>query len=122
MANPVGEDNWLAYIDEQRRHASDLDARVKVVELFKAALGDEPASLRLWLAYCEYFWSLFTECQSPSSSSPSPAPSSSSWAEDERQLGRDLFSFDAALSLWGDGYNATKFRLADSHRFWDRWV
>ncbi|KAI1428709.1 putative pre-mRNA splicing factor [Xylaria sp. FL1777] len=127
MANPVGEDSWLAYIDEQRRHASDLEARVKVVELFKAALGDEPASLRLWLAYCEYFWSLFTECQSPpqppppSSSSSSPSPSSS-WTEEERQLGRDLFSFDAALSLWSDGYNATKYRIADSHRFWDRWV
>ncbi|KAI1271778.1 putative pre-mRNA splicing factor [Xylaria sp. FL0933] len=141
MANPVGEDSWLAYIDEQRRHASDLEARVKVVELYKAALGDEPASLRLWLAYCEYFWSLFTECQSPapprlhpsssSSSSPSPAPASvpppssslsSSWADEERQLGRDLFSFDAALSLWSDGYNATKFRIADSHVFWDRWI
>ncbi|KAK5629179.1 hypothetical protein RRF57_004894 [Xylaria bambusicola] len=124
MANPVGEDSWLAYIDEQRRHANDLEARVKVVELFKAALGDEPASLQLWLTYCEYFWSLFTECQAPQrppSSSSSPSPSSS-WSEEERQLGRDLFSFDAALSLWSDGYSATKFRIADSHRFWDRWV
>ncbi|KAI0426325.1 putative pre-mRNA splicing factor [Xylaria sp. FL1042] len=138
MANPVGEDSWLAYIDEQRRHASDLEARVKVVELYKAALGDEPASLRLWLAYCEYFWSLFAECQpslprphpsssSPSSPSPAPPPppppsSSTSWTDEERQLGRDLFSFNAALSLWSDGYNATKFRIADSHVFWDRWV
>ncbi|KAI0906645.1 putative pre-mRNA splicing factor [Ustulina deusta] len=125
MANPVGEDSWLAYIDEQRRHAHDLEARVKVVELFKAALADEPVSLSLWLAYCEYFWSLFTDCQQPppppSSSSSSPPPPSS-WAEEERQLGRDLFSFDAALSLWSDGYDATKFRIADSHRFWDRWV
>ncbi|KAI3322623.1 putative pre-mRNA splicing factor [Xylariaceae sp. AK1471] len=112
MANPVGEDSWLAYIDEQRRHAADLEARVKVVELFKAALGDEPASLRLWLAYCEYFWSLFTDRQS----------SSCSWSEDDQLLGRDLFSFDAALSLWSDGYNATKYRIADSHLFWDRWV
>ncbi|KAI1819359.1 putative pre-mRNA splicing factor [Xylaria intraflava] len=142
MTNPVGEDSWLAYIDEQRRYASDLESRVKVVELFKAALNDEPASLRLWLAYCEYFWSLFTECQSPgapsSSSSSSPSPSLSSvaaaataaaaaaaaapWAEEERQVGRELFSFDAALSLWSDGYNATKFRISDSHLFWDRWV
>ncbi|KAI1181961.1 putative pre-mRNA splicing factor [Nemania serpens] len=124
MANPVGEDSWIAYIDEQRRHSADLEARVKVVELFKAALGDEPASLRLWLAYCEYFWSLFTECQSPSTSASASSSSSSSspWADEERQLGRDLFSFDAALSLWSDGYNATKFRIADSHLFWDRWV
>lgn len=124
MANPVGEDGWLAYIDEQRRHVADLEARVKIVELYKAALGDEPASLRLWLAYCEYFWSLFSECQAPPSASVSSSSvsSSASWPEEERQLGRDLFSFDAALSLWSDGYNATKFRIADSHVFWDRWV
>ncbi|KAI0967271.1 putative pre-mRNA splicing factor [Xylaria arbuscula] len=126
MANPVGEDSWLAYIDEQRRYANDLEARVKVVELFKAALGDEPASLQLWLAYCEYFWSLFAECQShpqpSSSSSSSPSPAPASWTDEERHLARDLFSFDSALSLWSDGYNATKFRIADSHRFWDRWV
>ncbi|KAI0407762.1 putative pre-mRNA splicing factor [Xylaria palmicola] len=125
MANPVGEDNWLAYIDEQRRHAADLDARVKIVELYKTGLGDEPGSLRLWLGYCEYFWSLFTECQllpsSASSSSSSSSPTSS-WTDEDRHLGRDLFFFDAALSLWSDGYNATKFRIADSHIFWNRWV
>jgi len=113
MANPVGEDSWLAYIDEQRRRATDLEARVKVVERFKAALADEPASLRLWLAYCEYFWSLFTDCQSAAAAS---------WSEDDKLLGRELFSFDAALSLWSDGYNATKYRISDSHLFWDRWV
>ncbi|KAI2640032.1 putative pre-mRNA splicing factor [Xylaria nigripes] len=135
MTNPVGEDAWLAYIDEQRRYASDLERRVKIVEFYKAAVNDEPASLRLWLAYCEYFWSLFAKCQSsvaaPCASSSSSSTSSSSaaatavatsWTEEERQLGRELFSFDAALSLWSDGYNATKFRISDSHLFWDRWI
>ncbi|KAI1178027.1 putative pre-mRNA splicing factor [Nemania sp. FL0916] len=139
MANPVGEDNWLAYIDEQRRQATaDLEARVKIVELFKAALLDEPASLRLWLAYCQYFWALFSECQAPppassassasaaasvaASSSSSSSPPGTAWTDEERQLGRELFSFDAALSLWSDGYEATKFRIADSHLFWDRWI
>ncbi|KAI0388980.1 putative pre-mRNA splicing factor [Xylariaceae sp. FL0594] len=117
MANPVGEDSWLAYIEEQHRHATDLEARVKLVELFKAALADEPASLRLWLAYCEYFWSLFTDSQSPAASA-----AASSWSEEDRLLGRELFSFDAALSLWSDGYHATKYRISDSHLFWDRWV
>ncbi|KAI0146270.1 putative pre-mRNA splicing factor [Xylariaceae sp. FL1272] len=112
MANPVGEDNWLAYIDEQRRHVNDLEARVKLVELYKAALADEPASLTLWLAYCEYFWSLFTESQSPDPK----------YSEEEQLLARELFTFDAALSLWSDGYAATKFRISDSHCFWNRWV
>ncbi|KAI1500344.1 hypothetical protein F5X99DRAFT_410195 [Biscogniauxia marginata] len=112
MANPVGEDNWLAYVEEESRHAADLEARVKVVELFKNAVSSEPGSLKIWLAYCEWFWSLFTDCQS----------SEAGWPEEEQVLGRELFSFDAALSLWSDGYQAIKYRINDSHEFWNRWV
>ncbi|KAI1475504.1 hypothetical protein F4774DRAFT_291276 [Daldinia eschscholtzii] len=112
MAKPVGEDNWLAYVDEESRHATDLEARVKVVELFKSAVSSEPGSLKIWLSYCEWFWSLFTDCQT----------SEAGWPEEERQLGRELFSFDAALSLWSEGYEAIKYRINDSHEFWNRWV
>ncbi|KAI0108041.1 hypothetical protein F4814DRAFT_43153 [Daldinia grandis] len=112
MAKPVGEDNWLAYVDEESRHATDLEARVKVVELFKNAVSSEPGSLKIWLSYCEWFWSLFTDCQT----------SEAGWPEEERQLGRELFSFDAALSLWSEGYEAIKYRINDSHEFWNRWV
>ncbi|KAI2605704.1 uncharacterized protein GGS25DRAFT_352832 [Hypoxylon fragiforme] len=112
MANPVGEDSWLAYVEEESRHASDLDARVKVVELFRNAISSEPGSLKIWLAYCEWFWSLFIDCQS----------SEAGWSQEEQQQGRDLFTFDAALSLWSDGYDAIKYRINDSHEFWNRWV
>ncbi|KAI1079820.1 hypothetical protein F5B20DRAFT_153742 [Whalleya microplaca] len=112
MANPVGEDNWLAYVEEESRHATDLEARVKVVELFKQAISSEPGSLKIWLAYCEWFWSLFADCQT----------SEAGWPEEEQQLGRELFSFDAALSLWSEGYEAIKYRINDSHEFWNRWV
>lgn len=112
MANPVGEDNWLAYVEEETRRSADLEGRVKVVELFKKAIGAEPASLKIWLAYCEYFWSLFVDSQS----------AEAGWSDEEQQLGRELFSFDSALSLWSEGYEAIKFRLNDSHEFWNRWV
>ncbi|KAI1850346.1 hypothetical protein JX265_002244 [Neoarthrinium moseri] len=110
MANPVGEDSWLAYVEERR--PADLEERVKVVELFKKAIGAEPGSLKIWLAYCEYFWSLFNDCQNPEAG----------WSEEEQQLGRELFSFELALSLWSEGYEAIKYRLNDSHEFWNRWV
>jgi squamous cell carcinoma antigen recognized by T-cells 3 len=112
MANPVGEDNWLAYIEEETRRCTDLEGRVKVVELFKKGIGAEPSSLKIWLAYCEYFWSLFVDCQGREAG----------WSNEDRQLGRELFSFDSALSLWSEGYEAIKFRLNDSHEFWNRWV
>lgn len=112
MANPVGEDSWLAYVDEESRHATDLEARVKVIELFKTATSNEPGSLKIWLAYCEYFWSLFTDCQS----------AEAGWPEEEQQLGRQIFTFDSALSLWSDGYDQIRYRLNDSHEFWNRWI
>ncbi|KAK6087673.1 RNA-binding protein [Seiridium cupressi] len=112
MATPVGEDNWLAYVEEETKRASDLEGRVNVVELFKRATSAEPASLKIWLAYCEYYWSLFVDCQTPEAR----------WPEEEQLMGRELFPFSTALTLWSDGYEAIKFRLNDSHEFWNRWV
>jgi len=112
MANPVGEESWLAYIEEETRQAVNLDGRVKVVELYKAATLALPASLRIWLAYCEYFWSLFNESQGPSST----------WPAEEQMLGREIFRFESALSLWSDGYTAIQYRMNDSHEFWNRWI
>ncbi|KAK8117600.1 uncharacterized protein PG998_005881 [Apiospora kogelbergensis] len=112
MANPVGEDSWLAYIEEKRRHVNDLEGRVKIVELFKSATSAEPGSMRIWLAYCDYFWSLFTDCQS----------SEAGWSTEEQQLGQQIFTFDSALRLWSDGYELIKYRVNDSHEFWNRWI
>lgn len=112
MANPVGEGSWLAYLEETVRNVNDLEQRVNAVELYKRAVGLEPGSLRLWLAYCNYFWSLWGDSQSVTSD----------WPEEEQLMGRELFSFGAALGLWEQGYEAIKYRLDDSHLLWDRWI
>ncbi|KAI9167298.1 RNA-binding protein [Paramyrothecium foliicola] len=112
MANPVGEDSWLAYLEETSRTASDLEQRVNVVEVYKRAVSAEPGSLRIWLSYCNYFWSLWADSQSPESA----------WPDEERIMGRELFSFGTALDLWQQGYEAIKYRLDDSHLLWDRWI
>ncbi|EHK43587.1 uncharacterized protein TrAtP1_001144 [Trichoderma atroviride] len=112
MANPVGEDSWLAYLDESIRNASDLEKRVNVVEFFKRAVSAEPDSLRIWLAYCNYFWSLWADSHSDAAG----------WPEEEQMMGRELFSFEAALGLWQQGYEAIKYRINDSHLLWDRWI
>lgn len=112
MAEPVGEDSWVALVDEASRTAGDIAQRVDVVELYKRSLGEEPYSLRLWLAYCEWFWSLYTDCQS----------SDAGWPEEEQLFGRELFTLDAALDVWKQGAWATKYRLDDSHILWNRWI
>lgn len=112
MAEPVGEDGWLALVDEASRTASDLEQRIGVVELYKKALSAEPWALKLWMAYCEWFWSLHTDCQT----------ADAGWSEEEQSLGQELFSLRVALDVWQQGAQATQFRINDSHELWNRWI
>lgn len=113
MATPVGEDSWVSFVDSQLREATDLEARINIVETFRRAERAEPGSLKVWMAYCEYFWSLYTDCQ---------PGSDAGWSLEDQQMGREIFSLDAALTLWQQGYEAVQYRLADSHELWNRWV
>ncbi|OBR07917.1 RNA recognition domain-containing protein [Colletotrichum higginsianum IMI 349063] len=109
---PVGEDKWLDYVTENSRHANDLEKRVHVIELFKLAVEAEPNSVRVWRAYCDYFWSLYIASQSYESG----------WSDEERHMGCELFSLNAALSLWQQAYEAIQYRISDSHELWDQWI
>lgn len=110
---PVGEDNWVAYVDEARRTADDLEKRVNVIELYKQAISAEPGSVKIWLAYCEFFHSLYAACQ---------GPSPPSWSAEEIMMGREVFSLDQDLDLWQTAYEDIRLRIGDSHVLWDRWV
>jgi RNA recognition motif-containing protein len=112
MGEPVGENSWMSLVDGASRAAGDLEQRVEVVELYKRAVGAEPFSLRLWLAYCEWIWSLYTDCQS----------GDAGWSEEEQLLGQELFSLEVALDIWQQGAQATRYRLNDSHMLWNRWM
>ncbi|KAK4228715.1 squamous cell carcinoma antigen recognized by T-cells 3 [Podospora fimiseda] len=113
MASPVGEDNWLDFVDQRSHAAKNLEDKVHVIETFKNAVLAEPGSLKIWLAYCKYFWSLRLDCQ---------AGSGAGWPIDEQIIGRDIFTLDAALKLWQRGYEEVQYRLADSHQLWNHWV
>lgn len=112
MANPIGEENWLAYIEESSRGPHNLEQSIKILELHERSVSAEPGSLRLRVAYCNYFWSLWAASQS----------GNSGWSDEDQLLGRELFTFGAALDLWQRGYEAIKYRLDDSHVFWNRWI
>ncbi|KAM0277309.1 hypothetical protein ACHAQH_005900 [Verticillium albo-atrum] len=109
---PVGEDRWVDYVAEHSRQANDLEKHVHVVELFKLAVDAEPSSLKIWRAYCDYFWSLYVDSQS----------GDTGWSEEEQHMSRDIFNLNAALSLWQQGYEAIQYRISDSHELWDRWI
>ncbi|KAK1762875.1 hypothetical protein QBC33DRAFT_460418 [Phialemonium atrogriseum] len=110
---PVGGDSWVDYIDQQLREATDLEARVNVIEQFRRAVSAEPGCIKVWMAYCEYFWSLHSDCQ---------PGSDAGWSQEDQMIGRETFSLDAALNLWQEGYEAVRYRLNDSHELWNRWI
>ncbi|CCU82883.1 RNA-binding protein [Blumeria hordei DH14] len=112
MSDPVGEDGWLALVDEASRTAGDLERRIEVVELYKRAIAAEPSSNKLWLAYCEWVWSLYKDCQN----------SDAGWPVEEQLLGQEIFSWEMALEVWLQGAQATQYRLNDSHVLWNRWI
>ena len=107
----VGEDAWVAVAKSQQ--TTDLLSRIQVIELFKHAVSNEPGSIKVWVAYCEYFWSLYTDCQ---------PHSDAGWSPEEQAEGYQLFNLGAALSLWQTAYEATRYRLNDSHELWNRWM
>ena len=115
MASPVGEDNWLDYVETNSRGASakGLEGKVAVIEDFERAITAEVGSIKVWIAYCEYFWSLYSDCQ---------PGSDAGWPADQVRTGRDTFTLDVALSLWQRGYEAVQYRLSDSHELWNRWI
>ncbi|POS84276.1 hypothetical protein EPUL_003405 [Erysiphe pulchra] len=112
MPDPTGEEGWLALTDETKRNASDLEKCVEVVECYKRAITLEPCSTKIWLAYCEWFWSLYEKCQN----------SRTGWSEEECELGKEIFNLETALDVWHQGAHATKYRLNDSNEIWNRWI
>jgi RNA recognition motif-containing protein len=64
------------------------------------------------MAYCEWVWSLHTDCQT----------ADAGWPEEEQLLGQELFSLEIALDVWQQGARATQYRINDSHELWNRWV
>ncbi|KAI1002756.1 hypothetical protein K3495_g5445 [Podosphaera aphanis] len=112
MSDPVGEDGWLSLVDEASRTAGDLEQRVEVVELYKRAIAAEPWSNKIWLAYCEWVWSLYKDCQN----------SDAGWPDEEQSLGQEIFTLEMALDVWVQGAQATQYRLNDSHELWNRWI
>jgi RNA recognition motif-containing protein len=109
MTSPDGEDKWIDFVDQQLRGAGDLESRRQVIENFRRAVSAEPGSIKVWTAYCEYFWSLYVDSQPGSEAGWSPKD-------------QGTFSLDEALNLWQQGYEAVKFRLNDSHELWNRWI
>ncbi|KAG9248125.1 hypothetical protein BJ878DRAFT_489617 [Calycina marina] len=112
MADPVGEAAWLAFMEEASKTASDITQKIELMEGYKRAVEAEPWSMKLWLKYSEWFWSLHVGCEN----------GNSGLSKDDQDMGLQMFGIETALDIWEQAATSTRYRLNDSHEIWNRWI
>ncbi|KAF1935937.1 hypothetical protein EJ02DRAFT_459929 [Clathrospora elynae] len=111
---PLGELLWHYRLNDEKTLARDVEERMSVLELHKQATQDEPYSAKLWAAYGEYV-SYLVAC------SWDEVPPEQ-WPEEERLIGRELFSPQLLLDALQQGAERVKYNLQESNLVWDRYL
>lgn len=111
---PLGETLWHYRLNDEKTLARNVEERMGVLELHKQATQDEPYSAKLWAAYSEYVSYLVACCweQLPPEQ----------WSEEERLIGRELFSPQLLLETLQQGAENVKYNLQESNLVWDRYL
>ncbi|CAO2653187.1 Nn.00g025980.m01.CDS01 [Neocucurbitaria sp. VM-36] len=111
---PLGELLWHYRLNDEKTLARTVEERMGVLELYKQATQDEPYSAKLWAAYGEYV-SYLVAC------SWEQVPPEE-WPEEERLVGRELFSPQFLLDALQQGAEKVKYNLQESNLVWDRYL
>ncbi|KAH9859825.1 hypothetical protein IAQ61_011607 [Plenodomus lingam] len=111
---PLGEILWHYRLNDEKTLARNVEERMGVLELHKQATLDEPYSAKLWAAYGEYV-SYLVAC------SWDQVPPEQ-WPEEERLIGRELFSPQLLLDALQQGADRVKYNLQESNLVWDRYL
>ncbi|KAF2477110.1 uncharacterized protein BDR25DRAFT_251681 [Lindgomyces ingoldianus] len=110
----LGEQLWEYRISDEKALARNTEERLGVIELCNKAVQDEPYSVKLWVLYGEYVAHLIA-C----SHNPDPPEQ---WSDEDKMLGKEMFTTDLLLSTWMRGADFVKYNMADSHLVWDRYL
>lgn len=109
-----GETLWMYQLEDEKALAANVDDRIAVLEYYKLAVKDEPASAKIWAAYGEYLGHLLAcswEQHPPEQ-----------WSEEERAIGRELFTPVFLQDIWRQGAENVKHNLQDSSIVWDHYI
>ncbi|KAF1948982.1 hypothetical protein CC80DRAFT_282681 [Byssothecium circinans] len=111
---PLGEVLWEYRLNDEKALAMNVEDRMTVLEYYKLAVVDEPYSAKLWLSYGEYVSHLLA-C------SWEQIPPEQ-WPNEEKAIGRELFTPQLLLDVWQQGADKVKYSLQDSSMVWDRYL
>ncbi|KAL4925719.1 U6 snRNP complex subunit PRP24 [Aspergillus undulatus] len=108
----MGEDLWAEWIQDESMLASSVNERIAVMELCQRSIEEEYGSTKLWAIYGEWVLYLYNAAHGDASQSH--------WSEEDKLVGREVFTWQSVLDTWQRGADATRWRIHDSHLVWDR--
>jgi hypothetical protein len=114
----MGEDLWEEWIQDESLLARTVEERVSVVELCQRSVEEEFGSTKLWINYGEWMLYLYRSASQTGETSPAHGQ----WSEEDKAIGREVFSWQSLVNVWKKGAEATKWRINDSHLVWDRYL
>lgn len=109
----IGEALWLDWLQDESMTASTTEERIDVIENFRKAVTDEPSSSRIWAAYGDWV----SECYRWANET-----ASSGDIDEDRLVGREVFSWQMVLETWQDAVDSTRNDLASSHLVWNKYM
>ncbi|KAJ5357363.1 RNA-processing protein HAT helix [Penicillium brevicompactum] len=107
----MGEDLWAEWIQDESMLAQDVDGRIAVLELCQRSVEEEYGSTKLWHIYGEWVLYLYNSAH---------GETGIQWTEEDRMVGREVFTWESVLEVWQRAADATKWRINNSHLVWDR--
>ncbi|KAA8647151.1 hypothetical protein EYZ11_009564 [Aspergillus tanneri] len=108
----MGEDLWAEWIQDESMLAQSVEERIAVMELCQRSIEEEYGSTKLWSIYGEWVLYLYNSAHGEAGQSQ--------WSEEDRIVGREVFSWQSVLDVFQRGSEATRWRIHDSHLVWDR--
>lgn len=120
----LGEDLWVDWLQDQILLAGSLEDRIAVMELCGRAVEEESGSTELWRIYGQFMLSLYrsTHLDDERVLEIESTPSEHGWSAEDRNVGREMFTWSQMLGVWQQGALETAWRLNDSHILWDTYT
>lgn len=110
----LGEDLWVDWLQDESMIAQTVEERIVVTELCRKATNEEYGSVRLWVIFGEWMLYLYNAAAGN--------VGQSQWSEEDRLVGREVFSWQSVVEVWKDGAEATQWRINDSNHVWTRYL
>ncbi|KAJ5386079.1 hypothetical protein N7509_008620 [Penicillium cosmopolitanum] len=109
----MGQDLWAEWIADETLLAHTVTERIAVMELCQRSVEEEFGSTELWKIYGDWVLHLYKEAYEHGPGQ---------WTEEDRMIGREVFSWQLVLDVWQRAAEATKWMINDVEGVWDRFL